>query len=177
MRLKFQRYFLFIATLVLWSFLTPAVAQTSADNVIIDMAQAYRKADRRSLEALLPRAKGHLLEPWAAYWTYSAQLNELSTPELQGFFNQYAGPNNQALTSEIVSVVRGLGSACGWPCPPPLCAGHWARCPPCCWTGRTWCPRRHWPWATSSCTPTCLAPCGISPPGAKAVGQRDAEAG
>ena len=91
MRLKFQRYFLFIATLVLWSFLTPAVAQTSADNVIIDMAQAYRKADRRSLENLLPRAKGHLLEPWAAYWTYSAQLNELSTPELQGFFNQYAG--------------------------------------------------------------------------------------
>ena len=91
MRLKFQRYFILIATLVLWSFLTPAVAQTSADNVIIDMAQAYRKADRRSLEALLPRAKGHLLEPWAAYWTYSAQLNELSTPELQGFFNQYAG--------------------------------------------------------------------------------------
>lgn len=91
MRLKFQRYFILIATLVLWSFLTPAVAQTSADNVIIDMAQAYRKADRRSLEALLPRAKGHLLEPWAAYWNYSTQLNELSTPELQNFFTTYAG--------------------------------------------------------------------------------------
>jgi soluble lytic murein transglycosylase len=91
MRLKFQRYFILVATLVLWSFLTPVVAQTSADNVIIDMAQAYRKADRRSLEALLPRAKGHLLEPWAAYWNYSTQLNELSTPELQNFFTTYAG--------------------------------------------------------------------------------------
>ena len=103
MRLKFQRYFLFIATLVLWSFLTPAVAQTSADNVIIDMAQAYRKADRRSLEALLPRAKGHLLEPWAAYWTLKARLNEATEAEVQAFLQRYAGTYQETIVKALTA--------------------------------------------------------------------------
>lgn len=91
MRLIFQRYYFLLILCILCSFLTPVVAQTSADNVILDMAQAYRRADQRSLDALLPRAKGHLLAPWAAYWAHANQLNSLSTPEIQNFFLEYAG--------------------------------------------------------------------------------------
>ena len=60
-----------LTTLVLS--LTPAVAAPSnadskQDDVISDMAQAFKRGDRKRLSALLPQAKGHLLEPWAAYW-------------------------------------------------------------------------------------------------------------
>jgi soluble lytic murein transglycosylase len=68
-----------------------ALAETASDAVIQEMAQAYRKADRKTLTSLLPAAKGHLLEPWAAYWELSARLPSASNDEFQTFFKRYAG--------------------------------------------------------------------------------------
>ncbi|MBK7003352.1 MAG: hypothetical protein IPH35_26670 [Rhodoferax sp.] len=71
----------------------PAYAQkrenTRADELILDMAQAYKQRDRKRLATLLPQARGHVLEPWAAYWDLSARLDEASRSEVQEFFTRF----------------------------------------------------------------------------------------
>ena len=68
-----------------------AYAQARGDDVLQDMAQAFKKGDRKRLTALLPLAKGHPLEPWAAYWELRARLDEASTQEVTTFLDRYAG--------------------------------------------------------------------------------------
>ena len=94
----------FIHPLICRSFLTlamaasvslPSVAQTTAstsspnDSVIVEMNQAFKRADRKRLAQLLPQAKGHALEPWAAYWELKARLGEASAQEVQDFYARY----------------------------------------------------------------------------------------
>ncbi len=62
-----------------------------ADAVITDMADAYKRGDRKRLSALLPQAKGHPLEPWAAYWELKARLDEASSQEVRSYLSRYAG--------------------------------------------------------------------------------------
>ena len=69
----------------------PPAAQAPADDgVILDMREAFRKGDRTRLAALLPRARGHALEPWAAYWELKARLEDAGAAEVQAFFTRYA---------------------------------------------------------------------------------------
>jgi soluble lytic murein transglycosylase len=79
-----------LATLVL---ALPAQAQTPArgDDVVLEMNQAFKKGDRKRLTALLPGARGHLLEPWAAYWELRARLDDASTTEVQSFLTRFEG--------------------------------------------------------------------------------------
>ena len=60
------------------------------DDVIFDMAQAYRVHDKKKLTALLPQVSGYILEPWAAYWELSARLDEAGPTEIQAFLTRYA---------------------------------------------------------------------------------------
>ena len=70
----------------------PAAAQTTpGDSVILDMRDAWRRGDRARLTALLPQARGHALEPWAAYWELQARLEDASADEVRAFFSRYAG--------------------------------------------------------------------------------------
>jgi soluble lytic murein transglycosylase len=72
----------------------PAQATKSADAadaVFIDMSQAFQKGDRKRLAALLPQAKGHLLEPWAAFWELRIRLGDASDHEIKSFLQRYAG--------------------------------------------------------------------------------------
>ena len=55
------------------------------------MNQAFKRGDRKKLTALLPQAKGHALEPYAAYWELKARLDEASPREVQDFFTRYSG--------------------------------------------------------------------------------------
>lgn len=64
---------------------------TLADQAVMDMAQAYKQRDNRKLAALLPQARGSLLEPWAAYWEISARLDEAPVREIQDFMTRYSG--------------------------------------------------------------------------------------
>ena len=64
---------------------------TKADAVITNMAEAFKRGDRKRLSALLPQAKGHPLEPWSAYWELKARLDEASTQEVRSFLSRYAG--------------------------------------------------------------------------------------
>jgi soluble lytic murein transglycosylase len=73
----------------------PAHAQnrdtSRADNVLLDMAQSYKSRDRKRLIALLPQVRGHVLEPWAAYWDLSARLDEAGPTEINEFFSRFSG--------------------------------------------------------------------------------------
>ena len=69
-----------------------STASTAAgDSVILEMNQAYKRGDRKRLSALLPQARGHALEPWAAYWELRARLDEAPMADVQNFFTRYAG--------------------------------------------------------------------------------------
>lgn len=73
----------------------PAYAQnrdmSRADAVLLDMSQSYKNRDRKRLISLLPQVRGHVLEPWAAYWDLSARLDEAGPTEIQEFFSRFRG--------------------------------------------------------------------------------------
>ena len=46
---------------------------SAGDSLILDMNQAFRAKDKGRLAQLLPQARGHALEPWAAYWELKAR--------------------------------------------------------------------------------------------------------
>ena len=75
------------------SLTTQADAQSApaSDSVIQDMQQAFRRGDSARLSALLPQARGHVLEPWAAYWELKARLETASDDEVRSFEKRWAG--------------------------------------------------------------------------------------
>jgi soluble lytic murein transglycosylase len=83
------------ASVLIFSFMNTAngqiVTQNKSDDVILEMNQAFKKNDKAQLSRLLPRAKGHALEPWAAYWELRVRLDQASTAEIQDFLKLYAG--------------------------------------------------------------------------------------
>lgn len=68
-----------------------AQAQNQGDDVLLEMQQAFRKKDSKKLSLLLPAARGHALEPWAAYWELRARLDEAQPGEVSAFLQRYAG--------------------------------------------------------------------------------------
>jgi len=90
----------------------PARDSARSDDIILDMAQAYKQRDRKRLTALLPQARSHLLEPWAAYWEISARLDEASNTDVQDFFYRYSGTYQEdRLRAEWLQV---LGRRSDW---------------------------------------------------------------
>jgi len=61
------------------------------DDVILEMGQAFRQGNKLRLAQLLPQARGHALEPWAAYWELRARLDTATPQEVQEFFTRQAG--------------------------------------------------------------------------------------
>jgi soluble lytic murein transglycosylase len=90
--MKFRRILTLLSALAfsgLWAW--PAQAQNRGDEVLVEMQQAFRKKDANRLSALLPQARGHVLEPLAAYWDMRARLETASDADIQNFLNTYAG--------------------------------------------------------------------------------------
>jgi soluble lytic murein transglycosylase len=77
----------------LWSPHAQAQAQPAhkGDELILEMHQAFRKGNKSQLSALLPQARGHVLEPLAAYWEMRLRLDTAPESEIRGFLNSYAG--------------------------------------------------------------------------------------
>ncbi len=63
----------------------------SRDEIILDMNQAFKQGNRQRLTQLLPQARGHALEPYAAYWELRARLDVATAQEVQDFMTRYAG--------------------------------------------------------------------------------------
>jgi soluble lytic murein transglycosylase len=78
-------------TSLLPAFGASVVTDAKADVVIHDMANAFKRNDKKRLTALLPQAKGHPLEAWAAYWELKARLDEASVQDIRAFFNKFEG--------------------------------------------------------------------------------------
>lgn len=55
-------------------------AQAPADATVLEMREAFRRGNTTALTILLPRVKGHALEPLASYWEARARL-DTATPE------------------------------------------------------------------------------------------------
>ena len=64
---------------------------SAGDSIILEMSQAFRAKDKGRLAQLLPQARGHTLEPWAAYWEMKARLSEASAQDVNDFLRRYAG--------------------------------------------------------------------------------------
>ncbi len=89
--------FLF-STVLAAAFCTAAMPQTASststaagDNLIVEMNKAFKRGDKTRLSQMLPQARGHALEPWAAYWELKARLGDASAQEVQDFIARYAG--------------------------------------------------------------------------------------
>ena len=67
------------------------VSLSRADEAVLEMAQAFKREDKARMAALLPQTRGHVLEPWAAYWELSNRLGVASAAEVQAFLARYAG--------------------------------------------------------------------------------------
>ncbi len=68
-----------------------AASAASGDEVLREMQQAFRRGDRSKLAQLLPAARNHPLEPWAAYWELRARLQDAQSEEVQAFLQRWAG--------------------------------------------------------------------------------------
>ncbi len=62
-----------------------------ADEAILEMSQAFKQGNVKRLSALLPQVRGHVLEPWGAYWELRARLEVASPGEIEEFLTRYAG--------------------------------------------------------------------------------------
>ncbi|ROZ77579.1 lytic transglycosylase domain-containing protein [Ramlibacter sp. WS9] len=80
-----------ILTLIALAGAASVQAQVKGDDLILEMHQAYRQGNRPRLAQLLPQVRGHVLEPWAAYWELKARLDTAQPQEVQEFFTRYAG--------------------------------------------------------------------------------------
>jgi len=71
----------------------PAQAQSTAvaDAVMLEMGLDFKNGNARHLSTLLPKVRGHVLEPWAAYWELRAHLDSASGDEIRDFLKRYAG--------------------------------------------------------------------------------------
>ncbi len=65
--------------------------KTPADELILEMSQAFKQGNSKRLSALLPQVRGHVLEPWGAYWELRSRLDTASLREIQEFLTRFAG--------------------------------------------------------------------------------------
>ncbi|GAB2601493.1 lytic transglycosylase domain-containing protein [Ramlibacter solisilvae] len=68
-----------------------AQAQPRGDDLVVESWQAWRQGNRVRLAQLVPQVRGHVLEPWVAYWDLRLRLDTASPAEVQEFFTRYAG--------------------------------------------------------------------------------------
>jgi soluble lytic murein transglycosylase-like protein len=69
-----------------------AWAQNAAqDAVLVDMNAAFKKNDAKALAKLLPKAKNHPLESWAAYWALKVRLEDATQRDVDAFSKRYPG--------------------------------------------------------------------------------------
>jgi peptidoglycan lytic transglycosylase len=80
-----------ILTLIAVAVACHVQAQPTADDLIVQMSQAFRHGNQSKLAQLLPQVRGHALEPWAAYWELKTRLDTALPQEVQDFFTRYAG--------------------------------------------------------------------------------------
>ena len=59
------------------------------DDDFLAMREAFRVNDTRKLELYAPRLKGHVLEPYAAYWQLRSRLEDAAPETVRAFLAEY----------------------------------------------------------------------------------------
>ena len=77
-----------MAALALAHALSAAAQGTDAD--ILAAKAAFDRGDRAKLEAIAPRASGHLLEPYVAYWRLKLGIDNADPEAIRAFLARYA---------------------------------------------------------------------------------------
>jgi soluble lytic murein transglycosylase len=70
---------------------TTAWAQTPADTALLEMRDAFRRNNTGQLATLLPRVRGHALEPLALYWDMKARLDTAPATDIRAAMDRMAG--------------------------------------------------------------------------------------
>ncbi len=68
-----------------------AVASAQTDDDFHAAREAFRVNDTRRLDVLAPKLKGHVLEPYGAYWQLRSRLDTADTETIRAFLEQYRG--------------------------------------------------------------------------------------
>jgi soluble lytic murein transglycosylase len=74
---------------ILLALASPPLAAAPGDDDFLAMRDAFRMRDQRKLDALLPRLKGHVLEPYAAYWHLRNQLDSATPEAVRAVLSEY----------------------------------------------------------------------------------------
>jgi len=69
---------------------TLAAAAQGADADIVAAKSAFDRSDRARLDAIAPRAKGHVLEPYVAYWRLKLGIDTAEPEAVRAFVARYA---------------------------------------------------------------------------------------
>ena len=65
--------------------------QLRADAKVVEaVAESGLLPELDRLSQLLPASRGHVLEPWAAYWELRVRLQEATQDEVQSFLTRWA---------------------------------------------------------------------------------------
>ena len=67
-----------------------AAAAQGADADIVAAKSAFDRGDRARLDAIAPRAKGHVLEPYVAYWRLKLGIDTAEPDVVRAFVARYA---------------------------------------------------------------------------------------
>ncbi|MFT7402671.1 MAG: soluble lytic murein transglycosylase, partial [Hydrogenophaga sp.] len=66
-------------------------AQSGGDSTVMEMREAFRRGNTTALTTLLPRMRGHALEPLAAYWEARARLERASPEHMREALARHPG--------------------------------------------------------------------------------------
>ncbi len=71
----------------------PGLSGTARDDLVRDARAAFGRHDRARLAALRAEALAsrHPLAPWFDYWELTTRLNEVSSPEVEAFYQRWPG--------------------------------------------------------------------------------------
>ena len=61
------------------------------DKLVLELREAFRKGDTRTLGQKLPQLDGHPLQPLAAYWDMKLRLEWASADDVRAFTERFAG--------------------------------------------------------------------------------------
>lgn len=90
--MKFKRILTLLSAAAMVGLLSwPAQAQNQGDAMLLEMREAFRQKNASRLSALLPQARGHVLEPLAAYWEMHTRLDTAPASEIRSFLSANAG--------------------------------------------------------------------------------------
>jgi soluble lytic murein transglycosylase len=76
-------------TILVLSLLAAAAAAAPGDDDFLAMREAFRVNDTRKLDLYASRLKGHVLEPYAAYWQLRSRLDDAAPETVRAFLADY----------------------------------------------------------------------------------------